>query len=285
LHFDRQETGRLLKIGLPLSLGTLFYWGFRTVDRTAVAAWLKLTDLGYFTFIMQFINLAILLISDFGNVVQPTLWAELGRVAEPRRLGPQIRKLSLLILAVTCAAANLAQAGFGAFVYSFVPQFEPSVETFEILAFLLACSTATIVPSHLLNSTTVNKQNLVTVIWGIGVPINVGLAYLAVRAGWGLVGIALSSVVAHTVVSAILLFFVRGYLFDGRQGRSTFYGAMFGLPLITLIVFALFHVEPLAYTGRENVLQAAALRLLLAVTVWAGLGGVVYLRRKAASKP
>ena len=56
------------------------------------------------------------LVSDFGNVLQPGLWQAMGKSEDVSQLGAHIRRLSIAILLVTCAAANVAQAGFGAFV-------------------------------------------------------------------------------------------------------------------------------------------------------------------------
>lgn len=280
IQLDRREAWRLLKVGFPLSLGTLAYWGLRSVDRTAAAAWLSLTELGYFTFAMLFVTFAIMLVSDFGNVVQPRLWAELGRSADPRALGPHVRNLSLMIMAVTCAGVNLAQAGFALLVHWFVPQFTPSVAAFDILAFALAGGTAGILPAHILGSATVNRQNLATVIWGLGIAIGGALAYLAVQGGHGLTGVVTSTVLAQTIVSALLLWAARYYLFAEPRGRLAFCGSMFGLLSLAAVLFGLFTWGPFAYSS-EHFVRAAVLRTLLTVTAWGGLAALVHLRRKA----
>lgn len=281
---DLREMYRLLRIGLPLGLLSILYWGFRTVDRAAVANWLTLTDLGYFTFVMQFINLAILLVADFGNVLQPTLWAELGRGMDWQSLGPKIRRLSLIILGVTCAGANFAQAGFGAFVHWFVPRFEPAVTAFEVLAFLLACSTAGIVPLNLLTSVAVNRQKLAAAIYAVGVPLNIGLAYLAVRSGWGISGIAVSSVFAQAFISVILLYIVRGYFLQRRAEYLSFYGSMVGLLVVALSVFIAYHIGLLSFVGSDSIVEVLVLRLVLACLVWGSIaGGAVYWHRRRSA--
>jgi O-antigen/teichoic acid export membrane protein len=279
-QIDRREMLRLLKIGVPLGLSTLFYWGFRMADRTAVAVWLTLSDLGYFTFVIQFINLAILLVSDFCNVVQPALWAELGRVSNVQSLAAEIRRLSLLVLLVTCLGTNLAQIGFGPLVYWFVPRFIPSVIVFEVIALLLALGTLGFVPSHLLNSATINKQNLVMVVWATSLPVNVGLAYAMVKMGWGLSGIALSSVVTQGLVSAVLLVVAQRRISPKEDSQLGFYGSMIGLLVVTFGVFAAFQLEPLVYGGTNRVVVTLILRVVVFGIVWGTIGSFLYLHRR-----
>ncbi len=277
-QFDRSEMWRMAKIGIPLAITTVFYWGFRTVDRTAVAVGLPLADLGYFSFSINFINLAIVLVADFGRVLQPALWAELGRDIEIRKLSRHVRALSLTILAVTCVGANFAQAGFGAFVYWFLPKFAPAISTFEILAFLLACGTAAIIPVNLLSSARIARQKAVMVLYGCGLALNAALAFGAVRAGWGLNGIAVTSVFSQLAVSACLLVLVRDYVSEPGRAMVNYYGSIAGLLLITVGVLALYHVAGLSYVG-ANPAHALLRRVALATSVWAVVGLAAYGRQ------
>ncbi len=245
-RWERGASWRLLRLGVPLSLGGVFYWGLRTMDQMAVAMGLTLTEMGYLTFVMQFIGLGILLVVDFTAVMQPRLWAELGRVASPHVLGAEVRQVMVWLFVITCAMASCAQAGFGALVHWCTPNYLPAVGVFEIYAFLLVCGTMHIIPSYLLNSSTLNKQHVATAIWGAGLVLTAGLAYLAVHSGWGLRGVALCSVGAQTLVSAALLVAIRSYVFNGSHGQWSFYSALAGLLAITGAVFALYQFGPLS---------------------------------------
>ncbi|HLG71777.1 MAG TPA: lipopolysaccharide biosynthesis protein [Chloroflexota bacterium] len=267
-HVDGQEMWRLAKVGVPLALGGLFYWAFRTVDRTVVAAGLSLAELGYFTFAMQFVNVAIGFVSDFGNVAQPALWAAMTPGGSPASLGGQIQRLSLVILLATCAAANLAQAGFGAFVLWFVPNFAGAIAPFEIFALLLACGTAGFVPNLVLTSVCVNRQKLVMVIWGAGIPLNAGLGFLAVRTGTGLSGVAAASVAAQGLSSAAALWFVGPYVFARSRERWRFYTVMAATLAVCLAVFAVFHARTLEYSAGSNTAAILACRVGLAGIIW-----------------
>jgi O-antigen/teichoic acid export membrane protein len=270
-ELNRTDLTRLFKVGLPLAIGTVCYWGFRAVDRTAVAVALPLTDLGYFTFVMQFINVAILFVADFGNVIQPKVWASLGTTADPRSIGPAVRRLSTVVMFATCAGANFAQAGFGVFVTWFLPNFRASVPIFDILVLLLACGTAGVIPTHLLNSARLNKQVTATVIYAAGVLLTGILVVLAIWWGWGLSGVALVSVIAQALVSACLLGAVHPSIFAPGGAVVRFYAALLGMLLVAVAVSLIFYTEPLALGGNRGQLPILALRVAFAVLVW-GIG-------------
>src|SRR5207237_10317623 len=63
LAVDWERSKTLLRSGFVLSLLTFLMCGYNTVDRTAVAAWLPIADLGYYTFVLTCVNTGILLIS------------------------------------------------------------------------------------------------------------------------------------------------------------------------------------------------------------------------------
>ena len=276
-RFERAEAWRLMRIGLPLALGTIFYWGFRTVDRTIVATGLPILALGYFTFVMQFVNLGISLVSDFSNVAQPTLWAKLGQVGDPRSLGVELRRLSLVVLATTCVGVSLGQAAFGAFVHWFVPAFAASITTFEVLILLLACATAGIIPSHLLNSAVLNRQKLAMAIYGAGIPVNAALGILALHLGWGLLGVAWGSVIAQALVSVALLLSVRGYFAVNGSAVGAFFLQMAGTIAVPLALFAVFQLLPWPSQSGSVAVPLVG-RLAAVVFLWAGILGIRRLR-------
>lgn len=276
LFWDAAQVARLFRIGLPMALTTLFYWGMRTVDVTAIAGRFSFADLGYFTFGATFITVAISFIANFGSVLQPVLWTQLGKLGSVRSLGLQLANTSMNMLIITSIGANLAQAGFGALMYWFLPKFIPSIELSEILAFNLPFITANIIPIYILTSSVVNKQNLTMIVFGCGFGITVGLMFAAIRSGWGLTGVAWSSVWAQAAVSAVLIALSGYYMFGERKEAIDFYRSMLGISLVTLLVFGLFHLDPLSYQGGSSILMTLTLRVFLIAFIWGLMGVLVY---------
>lgn len=272
--FNRGELWRLIKMGLPLSMLTISYWGFRAVDRTAVASWLTIQDLGYFTFVMQFVNLAILVVSDFGNVLQPALWAELGRRGNQDLLGTQLRRFSLAIVITACAGTNVLQAGFAPFVYWFVPRYEPALQAFEIMSFLLVAATASFVSVHVLTSPAVNRQRLLMAVYALGVPVHLALAFLVIWLGWGLGGVAFISVCAQAMVSLVLLLMARQSVLSGRSDPFRLDSSLLVPIAVCVAVFGLYNTEALSFSIDASLIEPLALRLSLTFLVW---GSIFYL--------
>jgi PST family polysaccharide transporter len=279
--WNRAEFLRLLKIGVPLGLATLCYWGFRTVDRTVVAAGLTLTQLGYFTFAVQFVNVAILFVADFGNVVQPRLFASLSR-DEPYALASTMRKLMFSVLVATAAAASLAQAGFGPFVTWLLPAFRPAVPVFEILIFLVACGSAAIIPTFVLSSATLNRQQYTVVVYAAGVLINGTLAVASIVLGFGLIGVAIASVVSQAAISAVLIASIRAQLGQHLLGR--YFLTLLAVAVFGALVYAILQVGPLTYGPGISLLARFLLRVGMVALAW-GLvvAAVVVIRRTAAA--
>ncbi len=266
LRWDRVEAKRLLRVGIPLALGTIFYWAFRTTDRTVVASLMPLTALGYLSFSMQFIDAGIKLVSDFQNVVSMRVWSRLDKHSEP--LGPSARRLSLIVLVVTCMGINLAQSLFGAFVKVIAPAFAFAVPVFEVLAILLTAGTAGMVSLTILNSPRVNKQKLTSVIYGLGVVVNAVLVLASIRLGYGLIGVAVSTVVAQTLVAATLIAAAHTQIFSEDERWLPYYSVLLGIYLLSVAVDVAFHTDALRLGEGNHVFVASALRAVVSLCVW-----------------
>lgn len=276
LEWNWTALAPLIRVGVVLSLGTLAYWSFRIVDRTVVAGRFPLIELGYFTFVLNFINLGILLVADFISAAQPRIWTELAR-GEVSAVGRQVRNLTLAVIFATCIAINAAQALFGAFVAGFVPSFVPAIPVFEVLAFVVVCGTAGVIPAQVLASSTVNRQGTATLLYAIGIPINVVLAIGAIATGHGLVGVAAASVVAQGLVAAAMLIAVRRHLFVDGASLFRFYGSAAALVLVAGGVPFFLNLPPLTNLGRSDGWAMAGLRLTVVVAAWVSVSAAAFV--------
>lgn len=274
--WNRALLVKLLQVGIPLSLISLFAAGFRIVDRTVVSAWLSREDLGYLTFALLYINLTISFITDFGSVLQPVFWTELGRAGDVRRVRQTVERLALLILVAATAAATLLQAAFPAFVYWFTPRYEAAIPTFEVLAFTTATLTATIMPSLVLESSVVGRQGAAAAAWAISVAVNVGLAIAAVRAGYGLVGVAWATVFAQCFIVVLLYGFVHRHLYQSVRESLPFYASALACLAAGGAVYAVFQHPQFAGAVSAGEWTALTGRLTAALGVWSALAVALY---------
>lgn len=269
------EARRLLHIGLPMTLLGVFYWGFRTVDQTLIAVWLPFAALGYFTFALNFANLARLLVSDFGNVLAPVLFGELGRRGGAEALGAEAARIVVFLVAATSFGVNAGQAALGPLVLHYLPRFAPAVPVVEGLIFVVPLAAAALVPSILLNSVSLNRQRLHAVVWGAGLALNALLGTVALRyLHWGPSGVAWATVTSQMAITAGLFAATHRYLAGRRRDRGALYGGMLGLLAVAALVFIVLHVRALAAHGAW--LPSLAFRLACVAAAWAGAAAVAY---------
>jgi hypothetical protein len=115
-------------------------------------------------------------------------------------------------------------------------------------------------------------------VFGCGLAMTVGLIFVAIRSGWGLTGVAWSSVWAQAIVSAVLIALSGHYMFGEKKEAISFYRSMLGISLVILLVFGLFHLGPLSYQGGSSTLITLALRVSLTSLAWVLMGVLVYRR-------
>ncbi|MBI3548531.1 MAG: oligosaccharide flippase family protein [Elusimicrobia bacterium] len=277
--WDWTQAKKLLHSGLPLTLIAVLYWGFRTSDRSMVAAWFPLEAMGYFVFAMGFIDMGLQLCSDFYNVLQVQLLSELGKTGSLRPLAPLLTRLAVLTAALTCIGANLAQAGFAPIIGRFLPKFQPSVVPFDVLAFNLVCLSAPILPSTVLTSALLNRQKMCCVIQVLGLVVNVAGCALMTSWGWGLEGVAVSSVISQIFVSILHYRLLHGALFAGAAPREKirFYSWFASLPVASLAVYlVLQHGSPALLATREDWLGPLCLRVAIVSAAWSAILFQVY---------
>jgi O-antigen/teichoic acid export membrane protein len=265
---DLPAARRLVRVGFPMMLLGLFYWAFREMGRTGVASWMSFEALGQFVLAMTVVSLAIALVADFGNVLQPALWREMARPDRAQGIRRQIASNGLMLLAMGCALASFGQATFGWFVVTFLPVYGPSIATFEVLAFLIPLSAGFVLPMILLNSPLVDRQNLNAVVWGAGLVVGSALSYVAL-ASWKLDLEAFSWVLVAVSagLAAVLLRLILPYIQDASSNARFFAAAAAGLLATTAALFGAYRALDRAVS--EDAMLLLGLRVLLAGGTWA----------------
>jgi O-antigen/teichoic acid export membrane protein len=270
--WDSAEAWRLMKIGLPMSLYGLLYWGFRTSDSAMVASWLSIQDLGYFTFAMMFIAQGCQLVSDFINVLQANILTELGSVGKVRPLSGKLQRVALLVCLSTGFAAGLSESLFKPVIALVAPKMLGSIPVFNILTLNIVCITVPMTAYAVMISAVVDRQKGVAWIQGLGLALNVALGWVSVRAGLGLAGIAWSSAASQLAAAATAYGLLHGHLFEGSGPAEPleFYGT--GLVLIGAAFLAHFVMDAVV---------AAPARLAIVAAIWAPAAAALYWRRWA----
>jgi O-antigen/teichoic acid export membrane protein len=241
-HFQLEwsEVLRLIRIGLIFSLSGIIFYGYRMADRTIIASFLPLHDLGLFTFAMGFIIFGMNFFSDFGRVLEPILWEHSGKVKNPRESFSYTKRMAIYIALVTAMIIPLVQVGYDITVKLIVHKYIESIPLFLILSNMLYLASMATIPNIILNSVVVNKQALVTSIYAMGVGINIVLDLFMIHVGYGIGAIAFVTILSQGMVAFASYFLVRKYMFTLPREFFYFIISIF-FPFSISALFSIFH--------------------------------------------
>lgn len=275
ITLDFKKIMPLLKVGISLQVLTFLFWSFRGIDRTVVAMRFSIVQLGFYTFAVAYLNNIHKLISDFGNVLSPIIMSELGREGHTQLLQKEFNQLCIILTIVGCFMTNLAQAGFGAMVFWFVPNFIPSISIFEVLAFNIIFTAILVVPLTILQSALINKQNFCNLVYGVVLLLSFLLASRITNADAGIMKIAYLFVGMQIAVTISILALCGRYLFKNKAEYYLFCLLTISVLFLTVINQVIFSTGAFQYT-KSHVLAAFINRTSYALLCWGGVFFIMY---------
>lgn len=239
-QFDWQEIVRLSKVGIVLSLLGLVFWGFRLTDRTIIAAFLSLKQLGFYAYAMVFITSGWNFFANFGRVLQPIAWEHSGRGQNTIDVFSGTGRIAIYLALITAIAIPLSQLGFYLLVNLVTTKYINSIPIFYVLSYNLYLASIATVPGIILTSKVVNRQIITTVIYSIGLGLNVALDLFVIYLGYGILGVAWVTVGTQGIVTFTLYYLARKYVFTQIK-EFTFFMASIIFPFFISILFFFFH--------------------------------------------
>ena len=239
-QFEWAEVIRLIKVGFIFSLSGVIFYVYRMADRTIIASFLSLHDLGLFAFAMGFIMFGMNFLADFGRVLEPILWEHSGKVQNPEDSFNNTKRMAIYMALATAIIIPLVQVGYDVTVRLLVPKYIESIPLFLILSNMLYLASMSMIPNIILNSVVINKQALVTGVYAIGVGINIVFDLVMVYAGYGIGAIAFVTIVSQGMVTFILYLLAREYIIRQRKGLALFLWQI-TFPFIISVLFTIVH--------------------------------------------
>jgi O-antigen/teichoic acid export membrane protein len=270
---DKREIKRLVKIGVILQGLAIMLWGFRMADRTIIAAMLPLAQLGLYTFAVWFLTQALVFFQDFSTVLQPVLWREAGTAESVFKGFRDTRRIAVYLALVTAIFIPLAQLVFYLIATLVTKNYIDSIPVFHVLSYNLFLVAIAIVPSLILNSSLVNKPKLPLIFYAIGLVLNIGFDILAVRLGYGVIGIAWVTIITQGLVTLTFYYFIKDYLFKTNT-EFTRFAATIILPFLACLPFYFLHTY--LYQSVDSVPVFTAISLASQMVIWALIIGIFY---------
>ena len=130
-----------------------------------------------------------------------------------------------------------------------------------------------IIPNLILNSSIVNRQNLTLSLYAIGLVLNIVFDLLAIRLGYGVVGVAWVTICTQGLVTFISYHFVKGYIFQNTKEFLRFQVRIL-FPFLIVIPFYFFHNYLNLITS--NMWTFAGISLVAQAILWGLVVGIFY---------
>jgi O-antigen/teichoic acid export membrane protein len=271
--FNRAETVRLTKVGVVLQAVTLAGWGFRMADRTIIAAMLPFEQLGLYTYAVGFIMTVLLIFINFGRVLQPILWRESGKAGDIFEGFKDSKRLAVYMALGAAIVIPLAQIGFFLVVTLITNKYIGSVPVFYILSYNIYLASVSLIPSLILSSSIVNKQKIMLYFHSIGLALNIIFDIFVIKLGYGLVGVTVVTICTQGLVSFILYYFIKGYIFRDTKNFHIFLARIIA-PFLVAIPFYFFHTRFISVAPNLWVFVGAS--LVAQLLIWSLLIWIFY---------
>lgn len=271
--FDWKETVRLTKIGIILQAGAFAFWGFRLADRTIIASTLPLEQMGLYTFAIGLVTMILLIPNDFTNVLQPIIYKELGKSPTALEGLKDTKRIAIYMALGIAILIPVTQVGFYLIVSLITTKYIGSIPIFYVLSYNLYLASVVTVANIILDSSVVNKQRIALFVYIIGLALNIIFDLLAVRWGYGVIGIAWVTICTQGLVTFIVYYFARNYMCLNKADYFKFQIAIL-IPFLATVPFYFFH----NYLGlaASNVWTFASISLGTQVVLWSLVIGIFY---------
>jgi O-antigen/teichoic acid export membrane protein len=243
LAWDRAVLRDLLVTGFPIWLYHLTKLALRNVDRVLVDSVLRKEDLGIYGLAVTLASLVRYGADAIGFVMYPIFLRLYGHTGDPGHLRDHLEEPSGFLAIFVPIVLGFSYLVLHLPVIWLLPDFLPSIEVFRLLTVSIVFSCLSVLPGFYLMA--IDRQNLLVPLGAAAVAFNYFAGLAAIRAGWGLPGVAAAAAVGLCLHTTVVL------VISGRFARGSVRAAWRWVGEI---------YAPLAYTS------------VLVVVLHAGLG-------------
>jgi O-antigen/teichoic acid export membrane protein len=239
-QFDWQEISRLFKVGIILQMAGVVAYAYRLMDRTIIAAMLPQEQLGLYTYAAGFILVALAIPNSFSNVLQPIIWRHAEQAKSVVEGFKDGKRITVYIALGTAMMIPLMQLVYYIIMELITKSYIPSIVAFNALSYNIYLMAITLIPNLVLSSSIINKQNIVLILYVIGLALNIALNILVIKLGYGIVGVAWVMIGSQFLVSLMIFYFSRHYIFSDNKEYLRLQLKIF-LPFIVSLGFFFLH--------------------------------------------
>ncbi len=194
----------LFKIGFPIMMVGFSYAVFTSVDRWIVLSFLGKIPMGYYSFAYNIFSVGMLLLTLLATQFYPRLSLAYGKNEVPEKtlaiLKWQIKVAGLMSISLSILIALLIPV----IVNNIMPHYSPSIRVVQILSLGIPFIGISLGISGYFN--VIGQQRYLFWPMGMSMFLNIILSIILIKAGAGLIGVALSTVLSYMVYCVALLY-------------------------------------------------------------------------------
>jgi len=206
LRLHRAVIRPLFTLGISLLIYNLAHLIYTTADRWLVLRLLTTEDMGYYHFVIRAVGAATMIPTAFSAVLYPRMMEMYGAKGKKEDLRRAVYVSSSLFSLVSPFVLVSVYCLVQFVVRFYLPEYEPSMSFFAILILGVYCSLSSVGIGNFLLAT--NKQNAMTLVLALATVIKVAVGYGLVRAGYGLAGVAVGTVIVYFFMSVCYITWV-----------------------------------------------------------------------------
>lgn len=251
--FSLAEARRLLGVGFPVALTSILGFALVGVDRLVVGAYAGMTQLGLYAFAVSISGLTASLAWVVRTVVLPEVYASAKVDGATTALRQHFRGTILPFAQVYPILVGILAIGVGPAVALLLPQYLEAVPAARIVIF--AGVTAGFVSLGSLGVVAAGRQRALPVLAAILLVLNTLVAFMALRFGFGIEGVAVGTLFSRTAFGVSILAIT---VQSAKLERATEIVLKIAVPLLWCAIVVFFLDRWLGGTD----LRSAALSLL-----------------------
>ena len=257
---NKDLLSKFIRDGFILQLLTISFYVYRLTDRTIISYYFSLEDLGLFTFAA---NLALFLknfVGEFHTVLQPIAWGEIGK--NSKNTYSSLLKTTYFIALTSLVFIPISQFIFYLITSLYLTQYIDATSVFNFLSFSTYFIAVGGTVGIILNSNTIKRYKLSLWYSCIGIFLNLIFDYLLIINGFGIIQIAIVTLIVQAFISLIQFIHVRKYFFKSQKQLYLFYFNIL-FPFLILVLFQFILNENLIISSLSDGVLIALFPLLI----------------------
>ena len=264
---DRQILVKAIAIGFPMMFITIAPKLMAIFDRVIIFAMIDSVTTGYYSMAAFFSSLLIKIPSAMAAVLLPRLMYQQARGSDLSEMNHLYDKPMLLQAYLVPVVLGIMVLNIEAFLGLLLPDYLPAVPAFQVLVMGMYFTVMWTIPKGVL--IVFNKQGLFMVAVPIFLVLGVIMNYAAIKAGFGMIGVAYASAIFYFLVLLVTNGYALRLLNRSRAERMKTFASIH-IPYLYAIVSILLvtRIDAGGSILADSILRSAIFLLCCVPLLW-----------------